>query len=472
MAQIPFALESYISRSSPVSSQRVVNLYSELQPEEVNAKSKVVLLGAPGVVTLGTIGTGPIRGFWFLRGQLYCVSGAQFYAVSSTGVGTLLGSGIQIGTGPVGIDDNGVEICVTDGVNGFIYNTDLLTWVQISSVNFYPSNRVQHIDSYFLFDRKNTAQFFSSDSLAGTSFQPLFFASADSQSDYTLSPINHLQQLLIAGQRSIEVWYNSGGSGMPWSRYQGTAIQIGIMTAFAWSKLREHLFFFGSDRVFYRLDGSNAVRVSKHATEQAWQDYGDVSDAFVFSMTWEGHDFVYLTFPTIKKTWCFDNTTGLWHERESFDSAGNSIGRWAANAYINAYNTHIIGDSESGKIGTLSATTYKEFGNPVRGLAQGAPMHSNGQRVFMPSFQLDIESGVGLTTGQGSDPQLVLSVSDDGGHTFEQIPWRSMGKIGEYNKRLRWTGVGSFYQRTMKLEITDPVRRTIISNFVEMESEL
>lgn len=471
MAQIPFALESYISRSSSVSSQRVVNLYSELQPEEVNAKSKVVLFGAPGIVNFATVGPGPIRKFYFLRDMVYVVSGTGFYSLSAAGVVTFIGTGLQIGTGPVGMADNGVEIAVTDGVNGFIYNTDTFTWVQISDVDFYSANQVQCVDSYFIYDRKNTNQFFSSDSLVGTSYPALFFASADSQSDYTLSPINHLQQLLIAGKQSIEIWYMSGGTGMPWTRHQGVAIQIGIMTPHSWTKLREQLYFLGSNRVFYRLDGTSPVRVSKHATEQAWQDYGDVSDAFVFSMTWEGHDFIYVTFPTARKTWCLDGTTGLWHERESLDASYNSIGRWCVNAYVNAYDKHLVGDVASGKVGYLSATTYTEFGNPMRGLAIGPPMHNEGKRVYMPRFEISVQAGVGLTSGQGTDPQLILSISDDGGRTFQQTTWRSMGKIGEYTKRLRWTGMGSFYERAMKLEITDPVYRSIVATFVDLESE-
>lgn len=471
MPQLPFAVETYMSRANPVSSQRVVNMYAEMQPEEVNAKSRLVLFGAPGVSEFADVGSGPIRAFHYLRGVMYVVSGTSFYSVSSTGVSAILGSGLQNGTGPVSIDDNGVEIMIVDGVNGFIYDTDALTWAQVSDVDFYSANRVQHVDSYFVCDRKNTNQFFASTSLDGTDWPALFFASADSQSDYTLSPINHLQQLIIAGQRSMEVWYLSGGNNFPWTRHQGVAIQIGIATPFAWWKIRESLYFLGSDRVFYRLNGTQAQRVSKHANEQIWQTYGDISDFHVFGLTWEGHDFIVLTFPTAEKTWVFDATYGLWHERESWDADGNSIGRWCANAHINAYDKHFIGDINSGKIGELSASVYTEFGNTMRGLVQGAPIHKDGHKVYMPRFEIDVEAGIGLSSGQGSDPQLVLSISDDGGRTFQQTEWRSMGMIGEYGRKLSWTGMGSFYQRTFRLEITDPVRRSIITNYVDVESE-
>jgi len=76
-------------------------------------------------------------------------------------------------------------------------------------------------------------------------------------------------------------------------------------------------------------------------------------------------------------------------------------------------------------------------------------------------------------TPQGSDPQIRLSVSDDGGRTFSLLTkWRSMGKIGEYRKRLRWLKMGMFRQREIRLEITDPVRRNIVGIYQDVSKGL
>ena len=42
---------------------------------------------------------------------------------------------------------------------------------------------------------------------------------------------------------------------------------------------------------------------------------------------------------------------------------------------------------------------------------------ANGGVVY-GTFQLDLEPGVGLTSGQGSDPSFLLSWSNDGGKNF------------------------------------------------------
>ena len=70
---------------------------------------------------------------------------------------------------------------------------------------------------------------------------------------------------------------------------------------------------------------------------------------------------------------------------------------------------------------------------------------------------------------QGSDPQCMLSWSDDGGHTYGNEHWRGIGKIGEYASRAIWRRLGRFYQRIFKLVITDPVKVVILGAQADVE---
>ncbi|MGI9502432.1 MAG: hypothetical protein ACR2RE_05190, partial [Geminicoccaceae bacterium] len=109
-----------------------------------------------------------------------------------------------------------------------------------------------------------------------------------------------------------------------------------------------------------------------------------------------------------------------------------------------------------------------EYSNTLQGLATGAPIHSDRKQVFHGRFELDVESGVGLETGQGSDPQIQLDYSNDGGRTFSMSkPWRSIGKAGKYRQRLRWRRMGKARDRIYRIEIADPVKRTIIAAHVD-----
>lgn len=65
-------------------------------------------------------------------------------------------------------------------------------------------------------------------------------------------------------------------------------------------------------------------------------------------------------------------------------------------------------------------------------------------------------------------PQALLDWSDDGGRTFTVTHrFTSMGKLGEYLTRVRWTQLGAFYNRTYRLQLPDPVRRTVIAAYAD-----
>jgi hypothetical protein len=87
------------------------------------------------------------------------------------------------------------------------------------------------------------------------------------------------------------------------------------------------------------------------------------------------------------------------------------------------------------------------------------------RRTAQHTLQLDCESGVGLNLGQGSDPQVMLRFSDDGGHTWSNEHWKSMGKIGEYYKRVMWRRLGmttKLRDRVYEVSGTDPVKIAIM----------
>lgn len=459
---IPFASQSYQHASLPLSAQRVVNMYAESQPK--GAKSTSPILGCPGIVTEATLGDGPVRGFHVMDGTLYAVSGAFLYQVNADGTTVTLGGQIS-GINVVSMDDNGTELVIVNGVNGYVWSA-LAGFRIISDTSFNAADTVTFMDGFFLFNNSGTGQFFRSDLLDGTSYDGTAFTTAESQSDDLLAIRNHKQVLYALGRRTIELYGNVGAANFPFQRIPGTTVDRGVAGSFATTDEDESLFILGNDRIGYRLNGRSLQRISTHAIEsRAWQNYSTVENVITFAYTWNGHKFIFYTFPNIAATWCFDVATNLWHERESHDRLGNSLGRWRGNCVENAYSRVYVGDAFSGKIGYLSNTTYTEFGDNTRALAVSPPLHADGKRVFMPWFELDIETGVGLSSGQGSNPQVMLSVSDNGGRSFESPEvWSTFGKQGEYKDPalfVRWDRLGQFFNRHVKIEISDPVRRAI-----------
>jgi hypothetical protein len=68
-----------------------------------------------------------------------------------------------------------------------------------------------------------------------------------------------------------------------------------------------------------------------------------------------------------------------------------------------------------------------------------------------------------------ADPQIMLSVSEDGGKTWSEWITRSMGKLGEYQQRISWNRLGDSDKMVLRFALSDPAPLTVIDLEVEME---
>jgi hypothetical protein len=63
----------------------------------------------------------------------------------------------------------------------------------------------------------------------------------------------------------------------------------------------------------------------------------------------------------------------------------------------------------------------------------------------------------------GYDPQAMLRWSSDGGSTWSNEHWTSIGKMGQYNNRAIWRRLGWGRDRVFEVSISAPVKAVIIS---------
>jgi hypothetical protein len=457
--RLPLATKSAPSRSRALSAERVINMVSEVQQE--GAKSPVALFSAPGHSSFASVGLGPIRGMHRMDDVLYVVSGAGVYKVATNGAGTLLGS-LNTSIGPVYMADNGSQLVITSGTDAYVATSTTLTL--IGDVDLPDISTVAYMDGYHIFGRSGTGQFYISAISDATSYDALDFATAEGNPDDLLRVWVDHQQLWLIGSSSMEVWSDTGAALFPFERLPGAVIDRGTAAAASVAKLADTFAWLGDDLIVYRAEGYQPVRISTHPVEQAIAGYSAVSDAIAFSYSMDGHSYYVLTFPTALATWVYDASTGLWHERDSRVSAA-SIGRWRATCYAKAYGKHLIGDYSTGTVWELSTSVYAEASESLVRTIQCPPLYSEGKRAFMYSLEVDMEVGVGLASGQGSDPMVMLQWSDDGGRTWSaEITagmGTSIGAIGEYRTRVTFNRLGSFRQRTLRLSVSDPVKCVI-----------
>ena len=466
----PILGSSYVARSINAADNRMVNLFPEVIPE--GGKEAGFLSRCPGLKYLQTVGTGPVRGLWAHQtngSDFYVASGQEFYKISSlTGTPTLLGT--ISGTGPVSIADNGTQLFIACNPDSYIYNETLNTFAQITDIDFPGAVTVGYLDGYFVFNEPDSQKFWVTQLFEGTQVDPLDFASSEGSPDGLVGIIVDHREVWLFGTDSVEVWYDAGLADFPLARIQGAFNEIGCVAAFSIAKLDNGLFWLGTDArgqgIVYRANGYTGQRISTHAIEYAIAQYGNISDAVAYTYQQEGHAFYVLTFPSGNATWVYDVATQAWHERAGWDNG--QFTRHRSNCQCNFGGNIIVGDYENGNIYTFDLDVYADNSGIQKWLRswRAIPTGQNTlKRSSQHNLQLDCEAGVGINSGQGEDPQVMLRWSDDGGHTWSNEYWQSIGKIGQYFKRCIWRRLGmtlKLRDRVYEVSGTDPVKITIL----------
>jgi hypothetical protein len=464
----PILGQSYVARSVNAADARMVNLFAEVLSE---GKEAAFLQRAPGLRKLATVGFGPIRGLWAFSnddGTGFVVSGTELYKIDNSYTATKIGN--VSGTGPVSMADNGTQLFIACGGPSYIYNKDTNAFGQITDADFPGALTVAYLDGYFVFNEPNSQKMWVTQLLDGTSIDPLDFASTEGAPDGLLAVSSNFREIWAFGTNSIEVWYDTGASDFPLQRIQGAFNELGLAAAFSVAKVDNGLFWLGRDRrgqgIVYRANGYAGERISTHAVEWQIQQYADLTDAIAYTYQQDGHSFYVLIFPSANTTWVYDLATQAWHERAGWTNG--AFTRHRSNCQMAFNHEIVVGDFENGNIYAFDLDDYSDNGGIqkwMRSWRALGPGKNDLKRTAQHTLQLDIDSGVGLNTGQGSDPQVMLRWSDDGGHTWSNEHWASIGKIGEYYRRVFWRRLGmtlKLRDRVYELSGTDPVKIAIM----------
>jgi len=463
--QTPILGQAYVARSVNAADNRLVNLFPEATPD---GQTGGFLNRAPGLRRLASVGTGPIRGLWQYGNYGYVVSGARLYRLDSNWNSTPIGA--VSGSGPVSMVDNGTQLFVAANPDGYIYDASTEAYAKITDVDFPGAVTVGYLDGYFIFQEPNSQRFWTSELLDGTQIDPLSFASAEGMPDNLVSLFVDHREVWLFGTQSVEVWYDAATTPFPLARIQGAVNEFGCAATYSVAKMDNSIFWLGADArgqgIVFRANGYAGQRISTHAVEYAIQSYGTISDAIGFTYQQDGHSFYVLTFPTAQKTWVFDAATQAWHERAGF--ANGQFIRHRANCQMFFNNENIVGDFENGNVYAYDLDVYADgtFAQKWLRSWRALPTNQNNlKRTAQHSLQINLETGVGLVTGQGSDPQIVLRWSDDGGHTWSNEHWMSIGKIGAYATRAIRRRLGmttKLRDRVYEISGTDPVKIAIV----------
>lgn len=457
------------SRSKAASAQSLLNMYPE-----ANTGGGLTLYGTPGLTApWSSPNNGPMRGMIVSDGVIYAVSGDKVYRIDGSGTASSIGT-IGTASGIVSMASNGLQIMLLDGSsNGHIITLPAGVLSVISDADFPGGDDVAFIDGFFVFREPGTGRFWKTSAYNGSAISGFDFATAEGNPDNLVGLIADHGEVWVAGERTIEVFQNTGASDFPFSRIAGAIIETGCASGKTLKRVDNSVFWLGADErghgVVWRAAGYTPQRVSTHEIEFQISNYRDISDASAWTYQQDGHLFYVLNFPSADVTWCYDVATDKWHRRGYFVDATGDIIRHRASCYAFLNGKHLVGDCDTGVIYELDADTYTDNGTPLIRELVSQHIPSAAGRVFYREFELRMETGVGLLSGQGSLPEVIISTSNDHGRTWGNERTVSMGAMGEYQGRVRLMNMGStLTAKAFKVRISDPVKVAIVGCRVEV----
>lgn len=468
--KVAFLGPSYTLRSKNIDAQRSVNLYPTLD-ETGEGKNAASMVGTPGLLTLASATNTAARGAWSTGARAFQVNGNTLYEIASDGTKTSRGT-LLTNTGFVSLSDNGIQLVLVDGPYGYIFTLGTNAFGQITDPDFYGANTVCYIDGYFVFNRPVTGKYYISAILDGTAYDQLDFASAEGSPDNLVGVAAVRRNLFLLGERSVEVAYNSGNPDFPFDRVQGAFMEYGCAAAGAIIIIANTIFWIGNDK-----DGNGTVwmaedyapkRISTFAIEYylSTLTLAQMAAGTGYGYQEEGHYFVAFNFPGADTTFVYDITLKSWHERQYLNPSSGLLERHRAQTHMFCFGKHLVGDYVDGTCYDQNLDYLDDDGDITKRIRRTQYISNDLEYLFFGRLQLDLESGVGITGAtpvEDNDPQIILRWSDDGGNTWSNELNRSMGKLGQYMKRIIWNRLGKSRNRIYEMATVARVKVNIIA---------
>ena len=275
MVAIPLNSGAYSSESYIANSQRAVNLLSERNPAETDPKFPTTQYVRPGLKLLSQP---PVPGmsrclYGATNGQLYAVIGTAVYYIDPNLKFNQIGTTQANLTTPAYMADNGQNSVLVDGSpQGYSVTLDSAVPVltEISDPNFLGSTRVDFIDSFLIFNKPGTNEWYCSLS-EQVAFNALFIGVKTAWPDNILCAVAIEREVWLFGPKKSEPWYNAGATPFPFQILPGVIIEQGCVAPYSPQKMDTNVYWLSQSpegaRMVMRGNSQNVATTNLHARD-------------------------------------------------------------------------------------------------------------------------------------------------------------------------------------------------------------
>ena len=465
-----FVSGSYESQSPFADLEKTVNWYPEpIEPNSVPWSS--ALYPCPGFTEYVTVANVNTRALFSMAGRVYAVIGNTVYQVFANNTAVAVTNPtVANNPSPAQIASNGDaggELLIASGTNGYLLTISSNTLTTIANLAG-KCTMAGMIDGYFLAFDSSASKFFISGLNDGTTWDATQYAQRSIAPDpWKAMVVDGSRQIWLIGEQTGEVWYDAGTSPFPFAPVPGAVFGYGTPAPFSVKLAGSTMCWLSQTAdgagIVVGATGVTPQRISTYAVETAIASYARdfiITDAEAVVYSEAGHTFYCLSFPSANQTWVFDLTTGLWHQRGVRDDAAGDYDVWAPRNHCYGFGRHLIGDRTTGKLCTMDTSMTAECdGTLMRRLRIPPPMFRapGVRRMFVSRMELVLESGLGTSSGQGSDPQVMLRSSINA-KTWSNERLAAAGAAGAYNAQVVWTRLPSSVKMWVpEITVTDPI---------------
>ena len=455
------------STSPAITAQKRINCFVEMRQEE--DKTRFALVGRPGLLSfVNTLGNSPSRCLWAVNTLalplLFTVHGANLISINNLGVTTVIGA-IGTTTGDVSMADDGTYLVLVDGAKGYWYNmitAGALTEIVDGNFTSTPKT-VTWQDNYFIVTSGEGRQWQLSQitpSVDPAVWPAVQIGFAGSGASALQAGIADHSVFHLFADVYTEFYQDTGSPDFPFALIPGSAQEFGLAAAFSLAKFDNSVIGLFTNKLralnVSKMRGFSLQKLSDQDIDSVFTEYSGVSDAQGFAFMQGGHPLYVINFPSEDTSWMYDGLSNAWSQLQ--DSLGE---RFWGNKFAAFQDRICVSDYQNGNIYEIDPETYTDNGTEFGMEIWSKHIWQDDKYIGIQQIQIDVESGVGLVSGQGSNPVMDLQVSKDGGNTFFSVGFSSVGPIGEYAQRVTWRSLGAARDWVLKLRITDPVKRVI-----------
>lgn len=469
---VPISLgtRSNPARNPQGGNAQLINCFAEEQGDD--AKHSLMIYSTEGLAAFGSaLAGGGVRAMLPVGSSLYSVVGRNVYAVATGGAAALIG-GIAT-DGPVYMARNRREPSQIGVVSdGLYYVIDTLTKsvTEILDSDLPSPISFSVLDGYGIIPVVG-GEFFLTGIDEFTTIDGLDVGTAEAYPDEIVRSMVLERELILLGEDSTEFFQNTGDADFPFTRSHATETGClsGDSAALVDTPTRKTVIWVAPDHTVRLMSGYSSQVISTNEIEdliKAVDVAGNASTLKGFAWAHAGRFFYALT--TADWTRVFDSKTGNWHTRQSY-----GLNRWRISAVASFANKIIAGDYASGQLYVMNFETQTEAGNHLVRSILTPPVHAFPYRLQFNGLFIDAATGIGTnsTDAHASNPELMISWSDDGGYSFSTERTRALGTTAQYKRVQPIYRLGRCGEkgRIFKFSISSPVDSLMISASVDFD---